>query len=189
MTGRGRSSRGRGGQGGPGGRTHGRGNNYSSSSNTKHKGLCAALGNHVFDYGQRGCADQMRNTWEKITHHVGTIYGHDISNELQNKTKVTIPKPEHSQEILDRHQDRVTRLQGQNLRLALARDTMKQSLEDQVADGDTNAPMKLAILENEIKEAAYKATIDIPIVLTGDEQNEYDNVWKTYQERQAHLEK
>jgi hypothetical protein len=33
----------------------------------------------------------MRNTWEKITHHVGTIYGHDISNELQNKTKVTIP--------------------------------------------------------------------------------------------------
>jgi hypothetical protein len=66
---------------------------------------------------------------------------------------------------------------------------MKQSLEDQVADGDTNAPMKLAILENEIEEAAYKATIDIPIVLTGDEQNEYDNVWKTYQERQAHLEK
>jgi hypothetical protein len=29
----------------------------------------------------------MRTTWEKIVHHAGTIYGHDISNELLNKKK------------------------------------------------------------------------------------------------------
>ncbi len=49
--------------------------------------------------------------------------------------------------------------------------------------------MKLAILENEIEEAEYKATIDVPIILTGDEQSEHDNAWKTYRERQARLEK
>ncbi len=66
------------------GRGRGRGNYYSGTGTvvTKHKGLCAALTSHVFEYGQKGAVDQMRTTWEKIVHHVGTIYGHDISNEL-----------------------------------------------------------------------------------------------------------
>jgi hypothetical protein len=89
MSGRGRQGRGgRGGRGafhGRGGR--GRGNHCSSAgaAAVKHKGLCAALSNHVFDYGRKGAADQMRTTWEKTVHHVGTIHGHDTSNELQNK--------------------------------------------------------------------------------------------------------
>jgi hypothetical protein len=40
----------------------------------------------------------MRTTWEKIVHHVGTIYyGHDISNKLQNEKTVVITKPKHAQ--------------------------------------------------------------------------------------------
>ncbi len=79
----------------------GRGNYYSGSDKVvKHKGLCAALGSHVFDYAQKGAADQMRTTWEKIVHHVGTIYGHDISNELLNKKTVVIDKPVHPQDVL-----------------------------------------------------------------------------------------
>jgi hypothetical protein len=90
MSGRGgRSGRsGRGGRGtssGRGGR--GRGNYYSSAgAAVKHKGLCAALSNHVFDYGQKGSADQMQTTWDKIVQHVGTIYGHDISNEIPKRS-------------------------------------------------------------------------------------------------------
>ena len=65
-----------------------------ASLNLKKKGSCSALGNHVFGYGQKGAEYQMHMTGENIVHHVGTIYGHDISNELQEKTKVSIPKPE-----------------------------------------------------------------------------------------------
>jgi hypothetical protein len=36
-------------------------------------GLCAALGNNVFDYGHRAAADQMRTSWEKL---VQTVRGH-----------------------------------------------------------------------------------------------------------------
>jgi hypothetical protein len=101
MSGRGR---GRGGRG-RGGRGRGRGQSYSGTgaATAKHKGLCSALGNHVFDYGQKAAADQMRTTWEKIVHHVGTIYGHDISNVLMNKKTVTISEPEYTQEILNKH--------------------------------------------------------------------------------------
>ena len=48
--------------------------------------------------------------------------------------------------------------------------------------------MKLAILKNEIEEAIYKETTNVPIILTRDEQSEYNNSWKTYREWQAHLE-
>ena len=32
----------------------------------------------------------MINTWEKIVHHIRTIYGSDINNGLHNKTTVLI---------------------------------------------------------------------------------------------------
>jgi hypothetical protein len=68
---------------------------------------------HVFDYGSKGAADQMRNTWEKITHPVGMIYGHDISNELQNKTLVTITKPQYMAAVIAKHALKETRRQAQ----------------------------------------------------------------------------
>ena len=107
----GRGGRGRGGRG----RGPGRGTSYSGNGAAKHKGLCAALGMHVFDYGNKGAANQMRNTWEKITHHVGTIYGHDISNELQNKTLVTIAEPQYTAAVVAKHTLKETRRQAQGL--------------------------------------------------------------------------
>jgi hypothetical protein len=107
MSGRGRVRGGR----GRGGRGRGRGHNYSGTgaATAKHRGLYSALGSHVFDYGQKAAADQMRTTWEKIFHHMGTIYGHDISNEqLLNKKTVTISEPEYTQDILDKHAIRIS---------------------------------------------------------------------------------
>jgi len=83
---------------GHGGRGRGRGTSYSAQSGTIKKGLCGTLGSNVFDYGTKGAADQMRTSWEKLVQYVGTSYGQDISNELQNKTLVVIPEPAHSNE-------------------------------------------------------------------------------------------
>ena len=53
--------------------------------------MCSDLGKYLFDYGHKGAADQMRTTEENIVNHVRTIYGHNISNELQNKKRIDIP--------------------------------------------------------------------------------------------------
>jgi hypothetical protein len=122
----------------------------------KHKGLCAGLGVHVFAYGSKGAADQMRNTWEKITHHVGTIYGHNISNELQNKTLVTVAEPQYTAAVIAKHALQETRRQAQGLRLNLAASAQRLALLALVATGaNITAPMQLTVLENEIEEAAY----------------------------------
>ena len=101
--GRGRSGRGNSGRSGRG---RGRGHNYSTTSGTSKKGLCAALGNNVFDYGHKGAADQMRTSWEKLVQYVGMNYGQDISNELQNKTTVILPEPTHTDNVIQRHTQR-----------------------------------------------------------------------------------
>ncbi|MGL5934677.1 MAG: hypothetical protein ACRCZI_03530, partial [Cetobacterium sp.] len=82
--GSGRGTRGRGSQGRSGG-------SRTSSVSDKKKGLCAALGSHVFDYGDKASADQLRVSWEKLCNHVGTLYGQDISTELSTGTTVQIP--------------------------------------------------------------------------------------------------
>jgi hypothetical protein len=190
---------GRQGRGGRGGRGHqgpsgrDRGIYYSGASGAvaKHKGLCAALSNHVFDYGQKGAADQMRTTWEKIVHHVGTIYGHDISNELQNKKTVVISKPEHTQDVLDKHAERVTRHNNQEQHLAKARLQPRRkfwSQQSAVKEKDAEAPMQLAILENKIEESAYQASIELPIAMNETEKTEHSNDWRTYRERNSRLE-
>ena len=47
---------------------------------------------NFFGYGQKGAEDQIRMTWENTVHHVSTIYGHVISNELQKKEKCLHPQ-------------------------------------------------------------------------------------------------
>ena len=66
--------------------------------------MCSALVIHVFDYGHKASTDQMRTTCEKLVHNVGTIHGHEISNELLNKKILTIAKPGKTQVALGKHQ-------------------------------------------------------------------------------------
>ena len=90
------------------------------------------MGHHVFDYGQKRSADQIRTTWEKIVNHVGTIYGHDISNELQNKKRIKISQPKHTQQVKDKHLKRVERLKDHHSRTIQAREVKLQLLEEDV---------------------------------------------------------
>ena len=102
----GRGGRGRGGRGnsGRGGRGRGgRGCHYSSGRTTVKRGLCAAPSKNVFDHGHKGAANKMRTSWEKLVQCVRTNCGQDISNELQNKTTVTITEPAYAPEALRKH--------------------------------------------------------------------------------------
>ena len=104
---------------GPGGR---RGSSYSGGKSKSTKvGLCKDLEGNVFDFGTSSAADQMRITQEKIAQYIGTKYGEDISNELQNKLRVVIPAPAYSPSMLTRHALRIVLVRSQQVTLKTAR--------------------------------------------------------------------
>jgi hypothetical protein len=134
----------------------------------------------------------MRTTWEKIVHHVGTIYGQDISNELLNKKRVILSEPEYSTETLAKHALKVARNATQAARLMEAREVQRTMLQEAVNEGlDADTIMEPAILENEIEEAPiFQGQTEIPIKLTDIEDvHSYKNQWRTFRERSVRLEK
>ena len=154
MSGGSKQGRGRGSHGARDRRVCGRGNSYPShikNLNNKNKRLCSALIHHVFDYGQIWAVDQIRTTWKKIVNHVGMIYGHDISNELQNKKRIKIPQPEHTQQVKDKNLNRFERLRNQHVRLMQARYIKLQLLETALQiQEDPEAPVNLEMIINDI---------------------------------------
>jgi hypothetical protein len=190
MTGRGRGGS-RGGRSGErGGRGRRRGQNYTGARTAAKSGLCAALGNNVFDYGHRAAADQMRTSWENLVQFVGTNYWQDISNELQNKIPVMLSEPVHTPEVLARHaiHEQMVRTGEENLQRASLSERV--ILEAAAALGaDPDAPMQLAILDNQIAEGSYKQNNEVPIEMSDSEKMQYSNDWRTYQERNVLLTK
>ena len=63
----------------------------------------------------------MQKTWEKIVHHVGTIYGHEIRNELHKKMKVLISNTEYTENLQLKHKQHGKLLNLQSARLSEAR--------------------------------------------------------------------
>ena len=190
MSGRGGRNRGRGGRGnsGRGGRGRGRGQNYTGAANAPKRGLCTTLGTNVFDYGHKAAADQMRTSWEKLVQYVGTNYGQDISNELQNKITVTLAEPVHTPEVLARHATREQLIRTGQANIQRARQAQLFILRAAVATAtDPEAPMKLAILENEIAQGDFEQNEDVPIEMTDSEKTHHSNEWRTYRERNAQL--
>jgi hypothetical protein len=54
---------------------------------------------------------------------------------------------------------------------------------------DPDAPMQLAILDNEIAEGNYKQNNEVPVKMLDSEKTQYSNDWRTYQERNSLLTK
>jgi hypothetical protein len=54
---------------------------------------------------------------------------------------------------------------------------------------DPNAPMQLALLDNEIAEGNYQQNNEVPIKMSDSEKTQYNNDWRTYQERNTLLMK
>ena len=61
-----------------------------------------------------------------------------------------------------------------------ARVTQRNILEAAVTVGiDGAAPMKLAILDNEITQGDYEANVDVPIIMTDLGKTQSGNEWRT----------
>jgi hypothetical protein len=132
----------------------------------------------------------MHTTWEKVVHHIGTIYGHDISNELQNRTTVTITEPTYTQQVFDKHAIKQARHQAKQARFHIARSLQLIQLQAAIVTAtDPEARMLLAMLENDIEEATYQTTLPLPIKLEDEESTQHQNEWRTYRERTSRLEK
>jgi hypothetical protein len=157
MSGRGGRNNGSGGRGrggaNHGGRGRGQGKNYTGSSNAAKRGLCTKLGTHVFYYGQKSAADQMRTSWEKLVQYFGTNYGQDINNKLQNKVWVILTETVHTNDVLAIHSVREVMIRNGLLNIKQARQAQDTILKASVQAGtDMDAPTKLAILQNEIAQ-------------------------------------
>ena len=85
-----------------GGRGRGRRNPRPKPSNPNangERGLCSALGTHMFAHDQKGSADHARTALEKTVPRVGSIHGQDISTELDTRQPVVFEEPKHSDEV------------------------------------------------------------------------------------------
>ena len=191
MSGRGGRNSSRGGRGNGGrGRGRGRGQHYTGNTTTTKKGLCEALGGNVFDYGQKAAADQMRTSWEKITEYVGTLYGQDISNELQNKTTVAITEPTLPDAVIIRNAAREVVIRNGQQNIQAARRVGEAMLQLAVDEGlEARAPMELATLQNEIAAGELELSEPVPVQLTDSEKTQNNNDWRTFRERNASLAK
>ena len=143
----------------------------------------------MFDCGHKAAADEMRTSWEKIVQCVGTTCGQDISNGLQNKVYISTNKPCHLAATLQRHAARVTVMVKSQDNLQQARTMQKVTLEAAVQAGDVDAPMKLAVLDNETLEAEHNATQEPLMALTDLEKTQNSNEWRTCHERDTQLVK
>jgi hypothetical protein len=192
MRGRGGRNNGRGGRGrggvNRGGRVRERGQSYTGSANAAKRGLCINLGTNVFDYGQESAADQMHTSWEKLVQYVGTNYGQEINNELQKKVWVVLTEPVSTDDVLARHSVREVIIRSGQLNIQQARQAHETILKASVQTGtDMDAPMKLEILENDIAQCEFAASIEVPVELTDSEKTQSSNDWRTLRERNTNL--
>jgi len=165
----------------------GRGNNYSGASAIKKpKGQTAALGDHVFDYGQKGSADQVKTTYEAIVLHASTVFTTDIGSELENRKRLVIPTPEYSQEAKDHHAALTKLRDDQHKRMSKAKKAQLAALVGKKGD---DTAVQQATLEGEIAMADHEASLPLPFTLEGDEKIQHSNAWRTYRERVSNLEK
>jgi hypothetical protein len=50
-----------------------------------------------------------------------------------------------------------------------------------------DAPMKLAILQNEISKGKFATSIEVPVLLIDSEKTQFSNDWRTFRERNTNL--
>jgi hypothetical protein len=130
----------------------------------------------------------MRTSWEKLAQYVVTNYGQDISNELQNKITVILGEPVHTDDVLLKHGLRETMIRKGQMNIQRARKAQETILDAAVqAVLDMEAPVKLALLQNEIAQGGFSANIEVPTVLNDSQKTQFSNEWRTYRERNANL--
>lgn len=103
---------------------------------------------------------------------------------------VATPKPVHTPAVMARHAARETMIRNGQANLQTARRAQRFILQQAVDDGkDPEAPMKLTALENDVAQANFEASKDVPIELTESERTQHSGKWRTYREHNARLQK
>ena len=176
---------------GGGGRGRGRRNPRPKPSNpnaNRERGLCSALGTHMFTYDQKGSADHARTTLEKIVLHIGSIHGQDISTELDTRQPVVFEEPKHSDEVKKLHEEKEQKRRKRHDRPQAARKGKVAALQAAVdAGGKDAAEAAVPSAEplTEMEEDEDKMATPPPIKLKGNEKIAHDNLWKNHRERTA----
>jgi hypothetical protein len=112
----------------------------------------------------------------------------DISNELQNKITVILIEPVHTDDVLMKHSLRETMIRYGQMNIQRAQKAQETILEAAVQGGlDMEAPLKLALLQNEIAQGEFSANVKFPIILNDSQKNHFSNEWRTYRERNDNL--
>jgi Trp operon repressor len=116
------------------------------------------------------------SSWEKLVQYVGTNYGQDISNELQNKLIVILAAPVHTPAVMARYAIREQMICTGQANLQQARLAQQLILEAAVtAAVDPEAPMKLAILNNAIADGDFLQNVEVPIEMSNTEKTQHSN--------------
>jgi hypothetical protein len=101
-----------------------------------------------------------------------------------------LSEPVDTPEVLARHAIQEQMVQTGEDNLQWSRLLKRVILEAATTLGaDPDAPMQLAILDNEIAEGNYKQNNEVPIEMSDSEKIKYSNNWRTYRERNALLTK
>jgi hypothetical protein len=152
---------------------------------TSKVGLCKELESNIFNYGILNAANLMRTTQEKIGQYDGIKYGEDITNELTNKTTVTIPPPVYSTALLLRHQEWERHVRRKQMNMRTAMDAKLEQLQSALGIQDAVA---IAEVKNQVEDVAYHQGQEVLYNLTDSEKLEYSNESKTHSHRVATLE-
>jgi transposase len=103
---------------------------------------------------------------------------------------VALVEPVHMPEVLARHAIREQMIRTGQTNIQQARRLQEALLEAHVVAGtELGAPMKLAVLRNEIAQGDFEASVDVPVELNDSEKTQHSNAWRTYRERNANLMK
>jgi hypothetical protein len=103
---------------------------------------------------------------------------------------VILDQPQHTAFVLQRNTAQEAVIRAGQLNIQSARRLREVLLQVVVvAAVDPDAPMELALLQNEIAFGDLEVNEPVPIQLTDSEKTVDNNVWITYQERNASLAK
>jgi hypothetical protein len=87
----------------------------------------------------------------------------------------------HTDDVLVRHGVREVMIRAGQLNIQRAHQAQKTILRASVLEGiDLEAPMKLAILQNEIAQDKFAANIKVPVELNDSEKTQFSNDWHTF---------
>ena len=93
--------------------------------------------------------DQLAITLHQIVKHIGTIYGQEINNEIQNQTAVIIVKPVYDQDFLDKKVIKERQREANLKRIQDAR-RRKEAILQVALLNDPDLDITLSELKNEM---------------------------------------